>query len=441
MIKNIKKIMKDDLSATLKNPVVLIVLCALIILPSLYSVINVYACWDPYEDTDNIEYIIVNNDQPVTVNGTTYNYGQMVVDELQDNNNFDWVYKDEDEARDLVKNGSNYAAIIIPDDFTENVLSVYSGNPTQANIEYLDNDKTSPVAPKITSKAATNVVTEINDKINEEYNTRNYVSSNPVILQEVQLNQTQNNNTNSTTTNTTNSAGAQSNAVENIQTYFHEPTTLSNFSYYEADDYAQQIAPFYTVLASWVGCIILVALLSSKPVKDEEKYKPIEVYFGKIGLFFIMNILQSTVTFIGLYLLGISMSSGILTFITMIIIGLSLMTIVYSLVSVFGNVGKAIALIILVFQISGTNGIYPIEIMSSLFQGLMPYLPMTYGILLLKDAVFGIIWSSFTRNLICLLIFPLVTIALSIIIKEKLDKRSRYFEEKLSESNLFELKK
>ena len=72
MIKNIQKIIKDDISAALKNPVVLIVLIALIILPSLYSVINIYACWDPYEDTDNINFSIVNNDKPVTVNGTTY---------------------------------------------------------------------------------------------------------------------------------------------------------------------------------------------------------------------------------------------------------------------------------------------------------------------------------------------------------------------------------
>ena len=83
MIKNIQKIIKDDISAALKNPVVLIVLIALIILPSLYSVINIYACWDPYEDTDNINFIIVNNDNPVTVNGTTYAYGDMVVDELK----------------------------------------------------------------------------------------------------------------------------------------------------------------------------------------------------------------------------------------------------------------------------------------------------------------------------------------------------------------------
>ncbi|WP_084790350.1 YhgE/Pip domain-containing protein [Methanosphaera sp. WGK6] len=435
MIENVKKIIKNDFKSTIKNPIVIIVLVALLILPSLYSIINIYACWDPYEDTDNLDYIIVNNDNPVTVNGTTYNYGDKVVSTLQNNSNFNWVYKDEDEARDLLKNGTYYAAIIIPDDFSEDILSVYSGNPKQAQIEYIDNEKVSPVAPKITSKAAERVNNEINNAINEEYNTRNYLTSNAVTLQQTQI------QNNSTTNNTNTAEVSESMTVQNIRNYFHSPTTLNNYSYYEADNYAQQVTPFYTVLAAWVGCIILVALLSTKPVTDEEKYSPSEVYFGKMVLFIILNICQSIVTFIGLNLLGVHIVNPLAMILSMIVIGLSFMIVIYSLVSVLGNVGKALALIILVFQISGTNGIYPIEIMSSLFGGLMPYLPMTYGILLLKDAVFGIVMPNFTINLGLLIIFPLAAIAFSIIIKEKLDKKAKYFERELGKSNLFELRK
>ena len=176
-------------------------------------------------------------------------------------------------------------------------------------------------------------------------------------------------------------------------------------------------------------------------MKDEDKYSPIEVYFGKIGLFLGMNTCQSIVTFIGLCILGIPMSSGLTVLLVMLLIGWVFMTIVYTLVSLLGNIGKAIALIILVFQISGTNGIYPIEIMSPLFQGLMPYLPMTYAILLLKDAVFGVIWPTFIRNIGFLIIFLIAALAIGIIVKEKLDKRAKYFDKKLNESRLFELRK
>lgn len=439
MIQNIKQIIKDDLNAAASNPVVIFVLLALVILPSLYSIINVYGCWDPYENTDNVDFIIVNNDKPVTVNGTTYDYGSEVVTSLKENNNFNWIYKDEDEARSLIKNGTNYAAIVIPAGFTEDVLSINSNDPQQATIQYISNDKTSPVAPKITSNAATKVNTEISDSIMQQYSMQSY-SQNPVVTQQITADQMGSNST--ATANTTNMTGqnattAQNSLMNDAGEYFHSPTVLSNFSYFEADNYAQQVTPFYSVLASWVGCIILVALLSTNPVKDEEKYTPSEIYVGKFTLFFILNILQSIVTFIGLNLIGITIVNPLITLLSMIVIGLSFMVVIYSLVSVFGNVGKAVALIILVFQISGTNGIYPIEIMAPIMQVLMPYLPMTYGILMLKDAIFGVIWPSFIGNLGCLLVFPIIVILLSVVIKEKLDKRFKNFDKKLTESKLF----
>ncbi|WP_304124712.1 YhgE/Pip domain-containing protein [Methanosphaera cuniculi] len=438
MIQNVKQIIKDDLNAAVKNPVVIFVLLALVILPSLYSIINVYGCWDPYENTDNMDFIIVNNDKPVTINGTTYDYGSEVVATLKENNNFNWVYKDEDEARSLVKNGTNYAAIVIPAGFTEDVLSINSADPHQATIQYISNDKTSPVAPKITSNAATKVNTEISNSIIKQYNMQSY-AQNPVVTQQITADQMgANNNTNMTNaSNTTSGATTQEAVMNNAGEYFHSPTVLSNSSYFKADNYAQQVTPFYSVLASWVGCIILVALLSTNPVKDEEKYTPSEIYVGKFTLFFFLNILQSIVTFIGLNLIGITIADPVMMIISMIIVGLSFMILIYSLVSVFGNVGKAIALIILVFQISGTNGIYPIEIMAPIMQTLMPYLPMTYGILMLKDTVFGIIWPSFIGNLACLIIFPILAIIFSVIVKEKLDKRFKKYDEKLTESKLF----
>ncbi|MDD6534772.1 MAG: YhgE/Pip family protein [Methanosphaera sp.] len=457
MIKNIKEIINKDLRAMFKNPVVTVVLIALIILPSLYSIVNIYSCWDPYEDTDNMEFIIVNNDNPVTVNGTTYDYGSKVVSSLQENDKFNWIYKDEDEARDLIKNGSNYAAIIIPAGFTEDILSVQSGNPQQATIQYITNDKTSPVAPKITSNAANKVNNEISDSIMEQYAMQNYQ---PVVAQQAaaaqmaqssaaqSANQTTanaqanaqmaNQTASAQMANQSTAAQATNQSISNAQSYFHSPTVLSNYSYYEADNYGQQVTPFYTALALWVGCIILIALLSTTAGKDEEKYRPVEVYLGKLGLFAIMNILQTVVMFIALNLLGVTMVDPTMTFISMFIIGLSFMILTYTLVSLFGNVGKAIAIIILVFQISGTNGIYPIQIMAPALQSLIPFLPMTYAIAMLKDAIFGIIWPSFIGNVTCLLIFPIAAIILGFIAKEKLDKNCKYANKKLEESDIFQ---
>ena len=113
------------------------------------------------------------------------------------------------------------------------------------------------------------------------------------------------------------------------------------------------------------------------------------------------------------------------------------MILIYSIISAIGTVGKAIGVILLVLQISATGGIYPIQIMHPFFKALYPYMPMTYGITLIREAQLGVVWSNYIPPLIILLAIGCVTITVAVIIKEKLDKPSHYFEEKLEESGLF----
>ena len=91
----------------------------------------------------------------------------------------------------------------------------------------------------------------------------------------------------------------------------------------------------------------------------------------------------------------------------------------------------------MVFQVSGTGGIYPIQIMHPFFQTLYPYLPMTYAIKLIREAQLGVVWSNYWPALAILLAIGIVTILVAIIIKEKADKPSKYFEDRLEDSGLF----
>ena len=113
------------------------------------------------------------------------------------------------------------------------------------------------------------------------------------------------------------------------------------------------------------------------------------------------------------------------------------MILIYSIISAVGTVGKGIAVLLLVFQISGTGGIYPIQIMPELFQALHLFLPMTYAITLVREAQLGVVWSNYWPALIILLAIGIVTVIVCIILKEKADNASHYFEEKLHESDLF----
>jgi putative membrane protein len=135
--------------------------------------------------------------------------------------------------------------------------------------------------------------------------------------------------------------------------------------------------------------------------------------------------------------LGIYVANYPLFIASAILVSVVFMVLIYSIISAIGTVGKGVAVLLLVFQISSTGGIYPIEIMPDLFRGLYNYMPMTYGIKLVREAQLGVVWSNYMPALIILLAIGIVTVIVSLIIKEKADKQSKYFEEKLEESGLF----
>ncbi len=218
--------------------------------------------------------------------------------------------------------------------------------------------------------------------------------------------------------------------------YFYAPVKLDRHEIFPTPDYGSQVSPFYLVLSMWVGALITCAML--KPgTSIGTKYTPLEMYFGKSVLFLIMGLLQSCVTIIGAHILGIYIANEAMFILSCLTVSGVFMILVYSLVSALGNVGKAVAIVLLVLQISGTGGIYPVEIMSPIFNILNPYLPMTYAITLIREAQLGLIWSNFIPALIILFALGIVTVIVSIIIKEKADKATHYFENKLEESGLF----
>ena len=103
MIKGAREIFKNDIKVIKNNPVVLFVLMVIILIPSLYALMNIQATWDPYALTSNIKIAVANGDSPYSLNGTQYNVGDMLVGELKNNDKFNWQFVDEETARNGVK--------------------------------------------------------------------------------------------------------------------------------------------------------------------------------------------------------------------------------------------------------------------------------------------------------------------------------------------------
>ena len=222
--------------------------------------------------------------------------------------------------------------------------------------------------------------------------------------------------------------------------FFAEPVEISQINVYNAVNYGTAVTPFYTTLALWVGALILVAL-----VKVHVDYKSAfvkkathaQLYFGRFLLFFVMGQLQSAIVVFGnLYLLHIECDNPKLFFITAAITSFVFTLFIYTLVISFGDVGKAIAVVMVVIQIAGSSGTYPIELLPSFFKNVYLYFPFPYAINAMRESVSGVYgWDYFTY-ISRLLIFMLAALVIGLVIRIPFMGLNHFMEKRMKDTQM-----
>lgn len=208
--------------------------------------------------------------------------------------------------------------------------------------------------------------------------------------------------------------------------FFADPVQLMEEKLYPIPNYGSANAPFYTTLCLWVGALLLSNLLSTEVHEQDRKpeYNHRHIYLGRLILFLIVGLLQGLVVSIGNFLiLGVYAAHPIWFVVFSLLIAFVFMTIVYTLASILGNIGKGLAIILLVLQLSSSGGTFPVEVIPPFFQAIHPYLPFTYGINLLREAVGGIYMSQVWLYIIVLLGFWALFITLGLLLKKVLTNR------------------
>ncbi|WP_369813157.1 YhgE/Pip domain-containing protein [Virgibacillus halodenitrificans] len=219
--------------------------------------------------------------------------------------------------------------------------------------------------------------------------------------------------------------------------FFAEPVKLNKNELFPIPNYGSGMTPFYTVLAIWVGALLLISLLATD-VHDINSYTARERYYGKLFTFFSIGILQTLIVTSGdILLLDAYVAEPGWFILFGIIISLVFMSIVYTVVTVFGDVGKAMAIIMLVLQIAGAGGTYPVVLLPSFFQKINPFLPFTYAIDLMREAVGGIVWDRAIHDLLFLLLFGLAFLILGTLFKERINRQTHKLMEKSKKAGLF----
>ncbi|WIY61703.1 YhgE/Pip domain-containing protein [Bacillus arachidis] len=227
------------------------------------------------------------------------------------------------------------------------------------------------------------------------------------------------------------------NDVEQQSDYFAKPVNLKENKLFAMPNYGSGMSPFYTVLALWVGALLMVSLLTVEVHEPDANYKSHEIYFGRFLTFLTIGLAQAFIVAMGdIFLLGTYVVDKFWFVLFSLFIGGVFVCIVYSLVSVFGNVGKSMAIILLVLQVAGSGGTFPIQMLPKFFQTIYPFLPFTYAISAIRETVGGMLWDIVIRDLLVLSVFVVIMLVLALVLKTPINKSSEKFVENAKGSKI-----
>lgn len=545
---NMIKIMLRDLKSISTNVVAMVIIMGLCVIPSLYAWFNIHSNWDPYSEdaTSNLKIAVFSKDQGVQIKNFSLAVGDSVVSALHDNHTIGWVFpEDERTAVNGVYSGEYYAALVIPEDFTESIAGIIDGNLDGGRILYYENDKKNAIATKITGKAKTAVetqvnttvfatitemaaklgsvlentdsnaavrqmairmenlktdikslqhmlgsvknmtdaamqtmkgITALNDKIildlrsdlsliataSAAFSTSGIETANVRLQDYILLMEDGKGDLNQmrrllkklythVDTLETELLGMKNsellqqivevleNEPEKIGTFFSTPVNLQKERVFPIKNYGSQMAPFYTVLSIWVGALILVAIIHTKvhPVEGIENVKHYQEYFGRYAVFFLVGQIQTLICVLGdVFFLDIQCKHLFLFWCAAALASFVFTLLIYSLTYAFGNVGEALAVVIMVIQVAGAGGTFPKEVLPDIYQQIYAFLPFPYAMDALKEAVGGIYENAHLESLGRLAIFLLISLFIGLVLSIPFRKLNEMIEESKERSKL-----
>lgn len=228
------------------------------------------------------------------------------------------------------------------------------------------------------------------------------------------------------------------NDPEQLSSFLKQPTDMTTYKLYPVENYGSALAPFYTILSIWVGSLILVAILKCKVEPERAQGAKLhEQYFGRYLIFMFIGIAQGLVVSLGdIYMLKIQCLYPGKFVLLAVITSIVFTNIIYSMTVSFGDVGKGIVVILLVIQVAGSGGTFPIQVMPRFFQVLSPLLPFTHLINAMRECVGGMYGNAYWRYIGNVLVYIPISLLVGIVLRRKVLELHEFFEEKLSQTGI-----
>ena len=224
---------------------------------------------------------------------------------------------------------------------------------------------------------------------------------------------------------------------QSIAEFFASPVTIRSESVYPVESYGAAMAPFYTMLAIWVGCIILNAILKVDTPIELIGATTGQKFFGRYLIFALLSLIQTMVIMTGdLVIFGMDCAHPGLFILSGVVTSLTCSMVAYSMAIAFGNIGKALFVVFLIIQIAGSGGSYPIELLPDFFQQVYLFFPFPYAINAMREAIAGLYHNNYLIYLLQLLLFFGVGLFVGLVLKRPLDGINRYMNDQLDKSEM-----
>lgn len=206
--------------------------------------------------------------------------------------------------------------------------------------------------------------------------------------------------------------------VGGLVEYLSSPANLEVVRVYALENFGSGMAPFYTVLALYASALLSVSLMHThvKRRNDIPMLNTTEAFFGRYFVFFAIGQFTALITVLGnLYYIGIQCYAPFQFWLAAAISSLVFTLLNYGMVFAFGNIGEAIAIIVLVVQVAGSGGTYPLEMLPQIFRDLYKFMPFNYAMTAMRETIAGSYDHVYLKSILVLLLMAAILIPLSLV--------------------------
>ena len=233
--------------------------------------------------------------------------------------------------------------------------------------------------------------------------------------------------------------------LEVLSSALAAPVSIERHALYEADNFGSSMMPLYATIGMFVGALLIMVGVkprSSREVLDKATHvvgaiKPRHEFFGHFGICAFISFAQSTILAIGnMFFLHAQVTDPLLFMVCYWVSSLTFTFFIYSLVVSFANLGKAVAVILLIVQVTGCNGSYPLQLLPWFVQGISPFLPATHVVSAMREAMFGPFGAVFWEEMAQVAIWCLPALLLGLLLRKPFEKFMTWYVEKVENSKL-----